>query len=341
MNAMILFLLAGLISSAWASGQEPIRSPAKPPAANAGRVVPLQHTWRIKDAGDGYFLTNPARVAFGPDGTLFVQDVNKILRFDAAGKFLRAYKPESASGSFLFMGLDVAGDSVVTFEMVGRRVYVFDLQTGAERGFRLPMDRAPAPQFLFSKNGRLYFADSQRIFAYSMEGNPDGQEIPFGASQASLEERATRSVVTATVRAAPLGASEALLCTTFEYLVRRLDLAGGKTVGAFTRDYVGVRNENESTRALAPNKLDIGGLQVVGDRLWVFTSTHDSAKGTLVDVFDLQGRYLDNFYLQVKDGEKVVPLGFNPKATSGRDIVMVVRNGTEFRIEKFTVPLAV
>ena len=119
------------------------------------------------------------------------------------------------------------------------------------------------------------------------------------------------------------------------------DLAGGRTVGAFTRDYVGVRNENESTRALVPNKLDVGGLQVVGDRLWVFTSTQDQARGTLVDVFDLQGRYLDNFYLQVKDGEKVVPLAFNPKAISGRDIVMVLRNGTEIRIESFALPPAV
>jgi hypothetical protein len=76
----------------------------------------------------------------------------------------------------------------------------------------------------------------------------------------------------------------------------------------------------------------------VGDRLWVFTSTSDQAKGTLVDVFDLEGRYLDNFFLQVKDGEAVVPLSFGIKTMSDRDLVVVRRNGAEVSIGKFTLP---
>ena len=43
---------------------------------------------------------------------------------------------------------------------------------------------------------------------------------------------------------------------------------------------------------------DIRNIVVSNDRLWVFTSTTDKQKGILVDVFDLKGKYLDNFYFK-------------------------------------------
>jgi hypothetical protein len=241
----------------------------------------------------------------------------------------------------MFYGLDLTNDAVVTFERVGQRVYIFDLGTGAERGFRLPGDGRPNNQFLFCRNNRLYFADSRRIFSYSMDGKPEGPEISLATDQASEEEGPALRVLTAHVRVAHLGTTEAMVCSSFDYSVRRVDLAAGRITRAFTRDYKSVRNENPSTGGLAPNKLDIGGLQVVGDRLWVFTSTSDRVKGTLVDVFDLDGRYLDNFFLQVKDGETLVPLSFGPKTMSDRDLVVVRRNGAEMSIEKFTLPAGV
>ena len=238
----------------------------------------------------------------------------------------------------MFYGLDLTSDAVVTFERVSQRVYIFDQATGAERGFRLPGDGRPTNQFLFCRNNRLYFADSQRIFSCSMDGKPEGPEISLATDQASEAEGPALRTVTASVRAAHLGATEAMLCSSFDYSIRRVDLAAGRITRAFTRDYKGVRNENPSTSGLAPKKLDIGGLQVVGDRLWVFTSTSDQVKGTLVDVFDLEGRYLDNFFLQVKDGEALVPLSFGIKTMSDRDLVVVRRSGAEIRIGKFTLP---
>ena len=94
MNTAVFVSLACLVClGVGGSGQDVLRNPAQPPTANAGRVVSPQKVWSIKDAGEGYFLTNPAGLRFGADGTLFVQDVNKILRFGADGRFLRAYKP--------------------------------------------------------------------------------------------------------------------------------------------------------------------------------------------------------------------------------------------------------
>jgi hypothetical protein len=38
-------------------------------------------------------------------------------------------------------------------------------------------------------------------------------------------------------------------------------------------------------------------LSINKDSLWVKTSTNDKEKGDLFDVFDSQGRFIDNFYL--------------------------------------------
>jgi histidinol phosphatase-like enzyme len=63
---------------------------------------------------------------------------------------------------------------------------------------------------------------------------------------------------------------------------------------------------------------DISKLLVVGDRLWVITSTTNERKCRLVDVYDMQGRYLDNFYLEFPTG--IVPQNYSLKN-------IAVRNG--------------
>jgi hypothetical protein len=43
---------------------------------------------------------------------------------------------------------------------------------------------------------------------------------------------------------------------------------------------------------------DITNLFVFKDKLWVLTSTKDKNKGILIDVYDFEGKYVDNFYLK-------------------------------------------
>ena len=50
---------------------------------------------------------------------------------------------------------------------------------------------------------------------------------------------------------------------------------------------------------------DVQKLLMVKDRLWAFTSTVNKKKGILVDVFDKNGRYIDNFFL--KYPQNVIP----------------------------------
>lgn len=99
-----------------------------------------------------------------------------------------------------------------------------------------------------------------------------------------------------------------------EYLIHELDMASGTVVRKFRRAYQRVpvparmpaegpaaRQIDEDRRKgwLPPDlefMVDVWGLRAVGDLLWVSTSTRDEVKGTLVDVFDRDGRYVDCFW---------------------------------------------
>jgi hypothetical protein len=93
---------------------------------------------------------------------------------------------------------------------------------------------------------------------------------------------------------------------TRDYLIEALDLNKGQVAVRFKRKYPSVKykergwEENYYKKFGAPKikyEIDISGLFINKDSLWVKTSTSDKEKGDLFDVFDSQGRFIDNFYL--------------------------------------------
>jgi hypothetical protein len=93
---------------------------------------------------------------------------------------------------------------------------------------------------------------------------------------------------------------------TRDYLVETLDLNKGQVVHRFKRKYPSVKykergwEENFYKKFDAPKnryEIDIAGLFINKDFLWVRTSASDKEKGDLFDVFDSQGLFIDSFYL--------------------------------------------
>ena len=68
---------------------------------------------------------------------------------------------------------------------------------------------------------------------------------------------------------------------------------------------------------------DISAVFAVGDVLWVQTSTKDPDRGILFDVFNVEGRYVDAFYLKTAG---------RPLAVEG-DTVFIVERTPEETIE--------
>ena len=90
-----------------------------------------------------------------------------------------------------------------------------------------------------------------------------------------------------------------------------LDLEKLEFTRKFKRDYPRVKRPKrkappQSSLNIPERKYfnDIVYLYTFQDKLWVRTSTDDENKGTLYDVFNREGDYLDNFWLDV--GESLI-----------------------------------
>ncbi len=83
---------------------------------------------------------------------------------------------------------------------------------------------------------------------------------------------------------------------THEYLIKQFDLETNQISKMFRRDYPRARFETDEYR---PFKFynDVHRLVAHKKDVWVLTSTFVEKKGILVDLFDEDGKYRDNFYL--------------------------------------------
>ena len=96
-----------------------------------------------------------------------------------------------------------------------------------------------------------------------------------------------------------------------EYMIHVLDLNRNRVQRSFTRKYKRVdyemleREEEFVKKYNAPRKkytVDIERLFLNRGLLWVVTSTKDANKSLPIDVFDEKGKYVDNFFIDVKGG---------------------------------------
>ena len=95
---------------------------------------------------------------------------------------------------------------------------------------------------------------------------------------------------------------------TSEYKIVQVDLREGRATRIFNRkypriDYIVKEYEKDMIKKYdAPVKKyehDIQALFLNKGTIWVITSTKDQKRGILIDVFDGEGRYIDNFYISI------------------------------------------
>jgi hypothetical protein len=90
---LAVFLMAtGPVAVPAAGARQVIENPARPKAANAGRVVTPTEVLAITDEGtsDFYFYM-PRDPKVAPDGSLLISDKDQILLFGADGRFRRNF----------------------------------------------------------------------------------------------------------------------------------------------------------------------------------------------------------------------------------------------------------
>jgi len=334
----------GLVTFATAlAGQKVVENPVKSAAKNAGRTVALEEIVTVRDGGEEFYFEWPRNIQAAPDGSFFLVSKNQLLQFDASGRFLRNYYKQGQgpgemqyAASYGFDGRTLVAFSfpkVLRFELDGR--YLGEYRVNPKAGsvnfldayggrclfvkYAFPAGKAesevvdiPQVLVLVSGNGEnIRELSSFPIKAYVMRSGRGGGAMDY------LSRLLTASA----------GDGRMFISHTQEYLVKLYDSGSDRVLRTFSRKYdrVPLTTEEKEKRKkpsayVGPNKPvippaqkysnDIRGLYVVGDRLWVLTSTVDAKKGKLMDVFDFDGRYLDAFYLPLP--ETLAPESYDP-----------------------------
>ena len=250
-------------------------------------------------------------------------------------------------------------------EEIGKQQYWFSLEGKYIKEFRI--HELPSFTWLHHFCDSTYYFIGHRI--PSTEGKAmvldvlydlisateGGQEIEkltsFPVESFAISSGGGRAMASiAEFTSAPYKGKYLAICHTQEYLLKIYDLESQKTVRSFRRKYrrvkvppgrkvggsIGVKGKTYSPPRTYLN--DITRIFAVNEHFWIMTSTSDEKKGVLIDVFDFEGRYIDNFYLKIPGKIDPIFIGYTPMTLSENLLHMRVRNEDEtYSFKKYRI----
>jgi hypothetical protein len=309
--------------------QESLLHQDKPLNKNPGRIVKLKEQMRITDDQGGFFLRYPKDLKVTPDGDIFFMDYNQLLRFNKSGKLLNNYykKGQGPAELVSMKNYILYDDSIIVCNNRPVKILWFNKEGPYLKEFRV-RKRIFSGQLITLRNNRYYFITSgiprlkgESAFTYNhyklVEISDEGENITTLTSF---------PVKTFVINLGGGRASKGLgqfiskvyndkllvLSHTQEYLVKIYNIEKKKLVTVFSRKYERVKPTSylEDDFVLSGKKFDelkqkylndIKNILINRDEIWVVTSTENKI-GTLIDIFDLEGHYLDSFYIKLKGG---------------------------------------
>jgi hypothetical protein len=332
----VILLLAFAVTVPAAGAQSIIENPAKPKAANAGRVITPQEVLAVSDEGTGdFYFKWPQRLTAAPDGALFVIDENQTMWFGPEGSFKRnLFKKGQGPGEMANAGACLFADgSVIVQARSPYKFLWFDAAGQYQKELLIRSKTRSLMTALSIQAGVIYLHafDFPRV-----EGTPREIEVPqniVAVPENSGEIKTLSSfpiiafVVSSASGASGLmpigrflsavfGQKQLVISHTNEYRLKLYDPGADRIVREFRRPYERVKTEPlteqqkrggviiDGKRFGPPEQKyqsDIWNLLTRDGEIWAVTSTKDKAKGVLVDVFDGEGAYRDCFWLRLPE----------------------------------------
>ncbi|MCJ7487492.1 MAG: 6-bladed beta-propeller [Candidatus Aminicenantes bacterium] len=356
-----------------ALAQTVVENPAKPKAANAGRVVTPEEVVAISDEGTSdYYFKRPRGLTTAPDGSLLFQDEKQVLQFDKDGNFQRnLFKKGQGPGEMEYVGACLATDrNLIVQTSTPNKFLFFDYSGKYKREISARTEtRSMMTALLFQ--GEVFYIHAWEF--PRVKGDPDYVDVPhaiLALNEATGEFRTLASFPTKSfVVSSPSGSGglfhiSSLIAVTFrqkllalshtsEYLLKIYDPAADKVVREFRRAYERVKpepltEEQKKSGFIIDGKHygppeqkfqnDVRNLLSHGDEIWAVTSSKDKAKGVLIDVFDGAGFYRDCFWLKLPEAALKSILSPGSCALDGEFLWVVERSEDEtFAIKKYRV----
>ena len=291
------------------------------------RIVLLEEVLRIHDNGRDIIFKNPRCFSRWDDGSILFMDHPYLYRYDENGNFIfRIFKLGDGPGEckrpddYYF-----DGEKIYIYSWIPPKIMEFDLD-----GDFVKEKEAPSNTFVYvgyidnkifgirdeirysdfvHRNG--FFETPFTIYEISSDFKKQNKIFDIPVQHYIQNSHWWRRVMFSVV---PYEHYLFILHTS-KYQVDKLDLSTGQIERTFSRPYERIKfQENESIpdiynpvpKNLLPPQFeyiwDIWWIQVANDSLYVFTSTLKE-DNRLIDVFDMEGNYIDAFYLQFPEND--------------------------------------
>ena len=333
--AVAIFVLI-LFSISSAFPQEIIENPEKPTNKESGRIIELREVLQIKDDGEEFYFKLPWGIDVANDGSIYVKDGINLYRFSAAGKYEGNILNEGQGPGEIIIELTdiiVRENEVILYCANLVKLIKTDLLGNLLKELILAQKRVTK---LIGYYNNKYFLvnnlpadpkmvegiidENRNLYIFDEEGNV--QKTPFSFQTKILRQirsiggrtAATRSNVTR-LEISKESNRYIYISHTQEYLIKQFDLNNQTISKCFSRVYPRVKyqvDKRDSRRSLKFYN-DVYRLLVYKNQVWALTSTFDEKKGILVDAFNEDGKYIDNFYLPLlnsKTGDEFSQLYF-------------------------------
>jgi hypothetical protein len=305
------------------SAQEIIKNPEQPNNPAAGRIPQLREIVRLSDESGEFYFKYPQFVKRGGDESLYILDSNQLLHFDSRGKFLGNYfKKGQGPGELNFVSnIDFDGDAVVAHSYNPDKLVWLDGRGRLIRDISL-VNSGGRGNLLFFDQTTFYHLETRmpRDEVKSKIGRLDGVLRSISADGRTVKELTSFPIRMFLVDGAmmydaivtvPLNRRYLAVSHTKEYAIKLYDCRKPGLLRVFDRKYKRVAAAGNALGPAIKSKTgtlykmpdsewadDVAGLFAYEDVLWVQTSTHDKDKGILFDVFNLEGKYIDAFFLK-------------------------------------------
>ena len=322
--AVLVVLFMGILAGK-TLGQIVIDNPDKPKSKNAGRTVVLEEVMRIRDDGKEIIFRGPQRFSLSVDGSFFFLDYPFIYKFSKDGQFIfKALKQGEGPGEF-----KLGPDYFLTTNRIRVSVWippkVMDYDLDGKYIKEVKTDMIGPFWFLRSIEGKIYGIRDE--IRHSEDIWKEGFiESPYTLYEISEDFQKMKKLYDFPVKhyikkshwfrrsmiAAAVYDHYLFMVHTAEYKIVKFDLLSARVERIITRKYKRQKALNGEVeedvydplaKRLAPPPpeydFDIFWIHAFRNSLWAMTSTaKDNNSKPLIDVFDMEGNYIDNFYLQ-------------------------------------------
>jgi len=312
------------------SGQVVVDNTEKPKNKAAGRIIQLEEVMRIRDDGKNFVIRNPQQISELEDGSIIFFDYPYVIKVDKEGKFLfkipgQGQGPRESHHPNSYF---IEGNRIRIYSWIPPKVLEYDLRGKFIKEFKTPLHGPFA--FIGIVDDRIYGVRDEIRFSEAIHQEGIIQ-TPYRLYEISFDFKELRKVhdimmehyvkKARWVRRAMFTAVAykhfLFYVHSAEYSIERFNLRTERTELIFSRKYIAPRSDEAQDYQDPYERFDPGfrpppqhefyiqRLQIFRNHLWVKTSTEkDGGQKWQIDVFDLDGNYVDSFYLAFPGGNQ-------------------------------------